>query len=76
MTTLALQRMIGRALTERSFREKLLLSPQAAMREFPLSESEQAHIHSLRAVSLEEFSLALSERLMDPVDAGSDRRMA
>ena len=53
MTTLALHRMIGRALTERSFREKLLLSPQAAMREFPLSAREQAHITSLQAMNLE-----------------------
>jgi len=75
MTTLAVHRMIGKALTERSFREKLLLSPQAAIREFPLSEKEQTQITSLRAMNLEEFSLALSERLMDPIDANADRRM-
>ncbi len=70
MTTLALQRMIGRALTERSFREKLLLSPGAAIDEFPLSAREQAQVASVRAVNLEEFSLALRERLEGPVEAG------
>ena len=68
MTTHTIHRMIGRALTERSFREQLLLSPQAAIREFPLSETEQTHITSLRAMDLEEFSRLLSERLCETLD--------
>ena len=68
MTTHTIHRMIGRALTERSFREQLLLSPHAAIREFPLSEAEQTHITSLRAMDLEEFSRLLSERLHDSLD--------
>lgn len=76
MTTVALQRMIGRALTERSFRERLLLSPQAAIGEFPLSAREQAQVASVQAVSLEEFSLALRERLEGPVEAGAGGRIA
>ena len=52
MTTNTIHRMIGRALTDREFRERLLLSPQAAILEFPLSEMEQLHITSLRAMDL------------------------
>jgi len=68
MTTHTIHRMIGRALTVRSFREQLLLSPQTAIREFPLSETEQTHITSLRAMDLEEFSRLLSERLCETLD--------
>jgi len=68
MTTNTIHRLIGRALTERSFREQLLLRPQAAIREFPLSDTEQTHIASLKAMDLEEFSRLLSERLRDSLD--------
>ena len=71
MTTNTIHRLIGRALTERSFREQLLLRPQAAIREFPLSATEQTHISSLKAMDLEEFSRKLSERLRD--SPGSDQ---
>ncbi len=64
MTTNTIHRMIGRALTDRKFRERLLLSPQAAIQEFPLSDMEQLHITSLRAMDLEEFSRKLTERLI------------
>lgn len=70
MTTNAIHHMIGRALTDRSFREQLLLSPQTAIQEFPLSETEQTYITSLRAMDLEDFSRKLSERLRD--SPGSD----
>ena len=69
MTTIALNRLIGRALTERSFREQLLLRPQAAIRKFPLSTTEQTHINSLNAMDLEDFSRLLSERLRDSLDS-------
>jgi hypothetical protein len=61
--------MIGRALTERSFREKLLLKPQLAVRDFPLSDQEQSQILALKAMDLEEFSRLLSESLVEPLDA-------
>lgn len=60
--------MIGRALTERSFREKLLLKPQLAVRDFPLSDQEQSRILALKAMDLEEFSRLLSESLVEPLD--------
>jgi hypothetical protein len=66
MTTNTIHRMIGRALTDPSFREQLLMRPQAVISEFPLSEVEQTHITSLKAMDLEEFSQLLSERLLDP----------
>jgi hypothetical protein len=66
MTPSAIHQMIGRALTERSFRERLLLQPQIAVREFPLTESEQTQIVSLKAIDLEEFSRLLYERLSPP----------
>jgi hypothetical protein len=66
MTPSAIHQMIGRALTERSFRERLLLQPQVAVREFPLTESEQTQIVSLKALDLEEFSRLLYERLDPP----------
>lgn len=68
MTPEVIHQLIGRALTERSFREQLLQQPQAAMRELPLSDAEQTQIASLEAPNLEEFSRLLSERLRDPLD--------
>jgi hypothetical protein len=68
MTTSVIHQMIGRALTERSFREQLLQQPQQAIREFPLSKAEQAQIASLKAPDLEEFSRMLTERLTSPSD--------
>jgi hypothetical protein len=68
MTPKAIHQIIGRALTERSFREQLLLQPQVAIREFPLTDVEHTQIVSLEALDLEEFSRLLRERL-DPIDA-------
>jgi hypothetical protein len=66
MAPRAIHQLIGRALTERSFREQLLEQPQLAMLEFPLSDAEQSSIASLKAMNLEEFSRLLSERLQEP----------
>lgn len=73
MTARVINQMIGRALTERSFREKLLRSPQDAIRGFPLSALEQSQIASLKAMNLEEFSQLLSERLREVVEPDTDR---
>jgi hypothetical protein len=67
MAAKAIHQLIGKALTERSFRERLLEQPQVAMLEFPLSDTEQSQIASLEAIDLEEFSRLLSERLQEPV---------
>jgi hypothetical protein len=58
-----LHNMIGRALTEPRFRAALLERPKEAIREFPFSEKDRSLIGSVRALSLEEFARALSERL-------------
>jgi hypothetical protein len=71
MTPKAIDQLIGRALTERSFREQLLERPGAALREYPLSKSERSHIVSVKAPDLEEFSRLLSERFYDPIDEES-----
>lgn len=58
----ALHRLIGRALTDRRFREALLRSPREAIREYPFTPQERELIASVRAASLEEFSRQLDER--------------
>ena len=58
-----LHNLIGRALTEPGFRATLLERPKDAIREFPFSEKDRSMIGSVRALSLEEFARALSERL-------------
>lgn len=58
----ALHRLIGRALTDRRFREALLCSPKEAIREYPFTPQERELIASVRAASLEEFSRLLDER--------------
>lgn len=70
MTTRVIHQMIGRALTERSFREQLLQQPNLAILEFTLSKAEQTQIASLKAPDLEEFSRLLTERLTGPSDHG------
>ncbi|MGH2625967.1 MAG: DUF5317 family protein [Anaerolineales bacterium] len=57
-----LHRLIGRALTDRRFREALLRSPREAIGEYPFTPQERELIASLRATSLEEFSRQLDER--------------
>ncbi len=68
----ALHRLIGRALTDRRFREALLRSPREAIREYALTPQERELIASLRASSLEELSRQLDERGAD----ASTRRVA
>jgi hypothetical protein len=68
MTPNTIHQLIGRALTDPSFREQLLQRPQVAVKEYSLSDVEQSHITSLQAVDLEEFSRLLSERLRDPAE--------
>ena len=59
----AMHKMIGRALTDRQFREELLRSPLEATHDLPLTSQERELIASVQAVSLEEFSRKLNERL-------------
>jgi hypothetical protein len=58
--------MIGRALTDRQFREDLLRSPLEATRDLPLTRQERDLIATLHAASLDEFSRMLKERLPEP----------
>jgi hypothetical protein len=58
-----MHRLIGRALTDPRFRERLLRSPAEAIRDLPLTGSERSLVASLRAASLEEFSRKLEEKL-------------
>ena len=58
-----MHKMIGRALTDRQFREDLLRSPLEATRDLPLTSQERELIASVQAASLEEFSRKLNERL-------------
>ena len=70
MPTSVIHQVIGRALTERSFRERLLVSPAAAMHGYPLSAAERSQIASVEAADLEQFSRLLSERLRETPDQG------
>jgi hypothetical protein len=54
-------KLIGRALTDRAFREQLLQSPMQATSGYPFSEQERELIASLQATSLEELSRRLAE---------------
>lgn len=63
MYTESMHRLIGRALTDPGFRERLLQSPAEAVRDLPLSRAERELVASLRAGSLEEFSRRLGEIL-------------
>ena len=65
MSAHTVHRLIGRALTDRQFRENLLESPQHAIREYTLTQRERALISSLRAMTLEDFSQQLSAGLED-----------
>lgn len=60
-----LHRVIGRALTDARFRERLLRDPMEATDGYPFSEEERRLIASLRATSLDELSRKLAERLAD-----------
>lgn len=54
---------IGRALTERPFREALLQNPMKAATELAFSRGERAIIGSIRVHTLEELASLLTERL-------------
>jgi DNA replication initiation complex subunit (GINS family) len=58
-----MHKMIGRALTDRQFREELLRSPLEATHDLPLTSQERELIASVHATSLEEFSRKLKEQL-------------
>ena len=58
-----MHRLIGQALTDPRFRERLLRSPAEAIRDLPLTGPEKSLVASLRAASLEEFSQKLDEKL-------------
>lgn len=66
--------MIGKAVTDRRFREHLLRSPREATREFPLTNHERELIASVEAASLEEFSCRLRERLPEFCDSERNPR--
>ncbi|HSB91207.1 MAG TPA: Os1348 family NHLP clan protein, partial [Anaerolineales bacterium] len=58
-----MHRLIGRALVDRQFRERLLKRPAEAIRDLPFTGPERSLVESLRASSLEEFSRQLDEML-------------
>ncbi len=68
MSQKAIHVMIGRAVTDRSFREHLLRSPLEATQDFPLTSQERKLIASVRAATLEEFSRELGERMAELTD--------
>ena len=75
MSTSTVHRLIGRALTDRRFREDLLRRPSQAIKDYPLSQLERSHIKSLREGSLEEFSQKLSERLRYSIEVPNSNTM-
>jgi hypothetical protein len=58
-----MHRLIGRALVDPRFRERLLHSPGEAIRDLPFTGPERSMVASLRASSLEEFSRQLDAKL-------------
>jgi hypothetical protein len=68
--------MIGRALTEPRFRAALLERTKDAIQEFPFSEKDRSMIGSVRALSLEDFAQALSERLEAESSQPNGRQLA
>jgi hypothetical protein len=63
MANEAMHKMIGRALTDRQFRDDLLRSPLEATRDMSLTTQERELIASVHASSLEELSCMLNDRL-------------
>jgi hypothetical protein len=61
-----LHQLIGRALTDRRFRETLLRSPVEAIRDLPLTAQERNLIATLRATSLEDLSRKLDAYVGEP----------
>jgi hypothetical protein len=66
MSAETMHRLIGRALTDTRFRERLLCQPGLAAGEFSLTPFERHLIGSLRADTLE----ALSQQLAAGLEAG------
>ncbi len=62
------QKMIGRALTDRRFREDLLRSPLDATQYLHLTAQERELIASVHAATLEEFSCKLNDRLPESME--------
>ena len=67
------QQLIGRALTDRRFREELLADPMLATDGYALSREERVLIVSLRATSLEELSRKLAEHDMEGSERAAER---
>ena len=63
MSQETMNKMIGRALIDQSYRQALLRSPRKATRRLPLTREERKLIVSVRAASLEEFSRKVTEAL-------------
>ena len=75
MSAERLHRLIGRALTDPRFRERLLQNPAEAVRGLRLTSEERSLVTSLRASNLVEFSRQLAQRLHEAGDrdpAGQD----
>ncbi|MEX2030714.1 MAG: Os1348 family NHLP clan protein [Anaerolineales bacterium] len=68
-----IHKLIGRALTDRAFRENLLRSPMEAIRAYAFSVEERVLIASLRATSLEELSRKLAEHDMQGSGRDAER---
>lgn len=69
----AVHKLIGRALTDRAFREKLLRSPIEATSGYAFSEEERVLIASLRATSLEDLSRKLAEHDVEGSNRDAER---
>ena len=68
-----LHEVIGRALTDRKFRDELLRDPMLATDGYALSREERELIVSLRATSLEELSRKLAEHDMEGSERAAER---
>ena len=56
MTTTCLSQIIGTAVIDDSFRNRLLSNPKSALAQFDLEANELREISSIRAVTIEQFA--------------------
>jgi hypothetical protein len=54
--------IVSRALTDKEFRAQLLSDPEAALKDYTLSESEQNMIRNLNAEAFDELTMDLESR--------------
>ncbi|MBN1964153.1 MAG: hypothetical protein JW910_05880 [Anaerolineae bacterium] len=62
MATEGLKTIIGKALTDASYRQQLLESPEAVIAEFDLSEAEAKMLRNLRPDAFAELDMDVEER--------------